>query len=65
MARPEVTRHLVGSERTTAPYVTPAKLMIVPVLEEVVVVHKQLAFKKELPIWRRAEAGAVEVPVSL
>jgi stress response protein YsnF len=39
--------------------------MIVPVLEEVVVVQKQLAFKKELPIWRRAEAEAVEVPVSL
>jgi stress response protein YsnF len=65
MARPEVARHLVGSERTTAPYVTPAELMIVPVLEEVLVVQKQLAFKEELPIWRRAETGAVEVPVSL
>lgn len=65
MARPEVARHLVSSERTTAPYVTPAELMIVPVLEEVVLVQKQLAFKKELPIWQRAETEAVEVPVSL
>ena len=64
MARPEVARHLVGSERTTAPYVTPAELMIVPVLDEVVV-QKQLVLKEELHIRRRAETEAVEVPVSL
>ena len=65
MARPEVAKHLVGSERTTTPYVTPAKLMIVPVLEEVVVVQKQLVLKEELHIRRRAETETVEVPVSL
>jgi hypothetical protein len=35
------------------------------VLEEVFVVQKQLVLKEELPIWRRAETGAVKVPVSL
>jgi len=64
MARPEVTRHLVGSERTTAPYVTPAKLIILPVPEEVVV-QKQLLLKEKLHVRRRVETEAVEVPVSL
>ena len=39
--------------------------MIVPVLEEVLVVQKQLVLKEELHIRRRVETEAVEVPVSL
>jgi stress response protein YsnF len=54
---------VVGSERTTALYVTPAKLMIVPAPEEVLV-QKQLVPKEELHVQRQLETEAVEVPVA-
>jgi stress response protein YsnF len=40
-------------------------IMIVPVLEEILVVRKQLVLKEELHIRRRVEIEAVPVPVTL
>jgi hypothetical protein len=59
MARPGVARHLVGSEPTTTLYVTPAKLMIVLVLKEVLVVQKQLVPKEELHVQQQLETKAL------
>jgi stress response protein YsnF len=39
--------------------------MIVPVLEEILVVRRQLVLKEELHIQRRVETEAVQVPVTL
>jgi stress response protein YsnF len=39
--------------------------MIVPVLEEILVVRRQLVLKEELHIRRRVETEAVQVPVTL
>ena len=50
----------------TAPEIrTEGDLTIVPVLEEVLVVTKQLVLKGELHIRRRVETETVEVPVTL
>ncbi len=40
-------------------------LLIVPVVEEVLVVEKRLVLKEELHIRRRVETESVEVPVEL
>ena len=62
----EVTRVPVGREVTTAPSVrTEDDMVIVPVLEEVLVVEKRLVLKEELHIRRQATQETVEVPVTL
>ncbi|MEZ0167895.1 YsnF/AvaK domain-containing protein [Microvirga sp. TS319] len=62
----EVTRVPVDKVVDTAPEIrTEGDVTIVPVLEEVLVVTKQLVLKEELHVRRRVESEAVEVPVSL
>ena len=62
----KVTRVPIDPVVDVAPAVrTENDVVIVPVLEEVVVVQKQLVPKEELHIRRRVETEAVEVPVSL
>jgi stress response protein YsnF len=62
----EVTRVPVDQVVDAAPKIrTEGDLTIVPVLEEVLVVTKQLVLKEELHIRRRVETETVEVPVSL
>jgi stress response protein YsnF len=62
----EVTRVPVDKVVETAPETrTEGDLTIVPVLEEVLVVTKQLVLKEELHIRRRVETETVEVPVTL
>ena len=62
----EVTRVPIDRVVDVAPAVrTENDVVIVPVLEEVLVVQKQLVLKEELHIRRRVETEAVEVPVSL
>jgi len=62
----EVTRVPVDQVVDTAPEIrTEGDVTIVPVLEEVLVVTKQLFLKEELHIRRRVETETVEVPVSL
>jgi stress response protein YsnF len=62
----EVTRVAIDKVVDTAPEIrTEGDLTIVPVLEEVLVVTKQLVLKEELHIRRRVETEIVEVPVSL
>lgn len=62
----EVTRMPVDEVVDTAPEIrTEGDVTIVPVLEEVLVVTKQLVLKEELHVRRRVESEAVEVPVSL
>jgi stress response protein YsnF len=62
----EVTRVPIDKMVETAPEIrTEGDLTIVPVLEEVLVVTKQLVLKEELHIRRRVETETVEVPVSL
>jgi len=62
----EVTRMPVDKVVDTAPEIkTEGDVTIVPVLEEVLVVTKQLVLKEELHIRRRVETEAVEVPISL
>ena len=62
----EVTRVPVDQVVETAPEIrTEGDVTIVPVLEEVLVVTKQLVLKEELHIRRRVETETVEVPVSL
>ena len=61
----EVTRVPIDKVVDTAPEIrTEGNLTIVPVLEEVLVVTKQLVLKEELHIRRRVEAEAVELPVT-
>ena len=60
----EVTRVPIDKVVDTAPVIrTEGDLTIVPVLEEVLVVTKQLVLKEELHIRRRVETEAVEVPI--
>jgi stress response protein YsnF len=62
----EVTRVPIDKAVDTAPKIrTEGDVTIVPVLEEVLVVTKQLVLKEELHIRRRVETETVEVPVSL
>ena len=62
----EVTRVHVGREVTTAPEVrTEGDVVIVPVLEEVLVVEKRLVLKEELHIRRHVSKEIVEVPITL
>jgi stress response protein YsnF len=62
----EVTRVPVHKVVEAAPEIrTEGNVTIVPVLEEVLVVTKQLVLKGELHIRRRVETETVEVPVSL
>src|SRR5918998_4791718 len=62
----EVTRVPIDQVVDVAPAVrTENDVVIVPVLEEILVVQKQLVLKEELHIRRRVETEAVEVPVSL
>ena len=62
----EVTRVPIDKVVDTAPEIrTDGDVTIVPVLEEVLVVTKQLVLKEELHIRRRIETETVEVPVTL
>ena len=62
----EVTRVPVGREVGTAPAVrTEGDVVIVPVLEEILVVEKRLVLKEELHIRRQATQETVAVPVTL
>jgi uncharacterized protein (TIGR02271 family) len=62
----EVTRVPVGREVETAPAVrTDGDVVIVPILEEVLVVEKRLVLKEELHIRRQVNHEDVEVPVTL
>ena len=62
----EVTRVPVDKVVEAAPEIrTEGDVTIVPVLEEVLVVTKQLVLKEELHIRRRVETETVEVPVTL
>jgi stress response protein YsnF len=62
----EVTRVPVGRVVTQAPETrTEDGLTIVPVLEEVLYVEKQLVLKEELHIRRKISTETVSVPVSL
>jgi uncharacterized protein (TIGR02271 family) len=64
--RIEVTRVPVGREVDEAPSVrTEGDVVIVPVLEEVLVVEKRLVLKEELHIRRHVTHENVEVPVTL
>ena len=62
----EVTRVAVGREVDIAPEVrTEDGVVIVPVLEEVLVVEKRLFLKEELHIRRSVTPEEVEVPITL
>ncbi|MBB3019485.1 uncharacterized protein (TIGR02271 family) [Microvirga lupini] len=62
----EVTRVPIDKVVEAAPEIrTDGDVTIVPVLEEVLVVTKQLVLKEELHIRRRIETETVEVPVTL
>ncbi len=62
----EVTRVPIGRVVDTAPEIrTDGDVTIVPVLEEVLVVTKQLVLKEELHIRRSIETETVEMPVTL
>ena len=64
--RIEVTRVPVGKEIDEAPSVrTEGDVVIVPVIEEVLVVEKRLVLKEELHIRRHVTHENVEVPVTL
>ena len=61
----EVTRVPIDKVVDMAPEIrTEGNLTIVPVLEEVLVVTKQLVLKEELHIRRRVKTEAVEVPIT-
>jgi uncharacterized protein (TIGR02271 family) len=62
----DVLRVPIDREVATAPTVrTEGDVIIVPVLEEVIVVEKRLVLKEELHIRRRTRNEAIAVPVSL
>ncbi|EIM30390.1 YsnF/AvaK domain-containing protein [Microvirga lotononidis] len=62
----EVTRVPIDRVVETAPEIrTEGDVTIVPILEEVLIVTKQLVLKEELHIRRRIETESVEVPVTL
>ena len=62
----DVTRVAVGRQVDAVPEVrTEGDVVIVPVVEEILVVEKRLVLKEELHIRRRVETESVEVPVEL
>ena len=62
----EVTRVPIDQVVEAVPEIrTEGDLMIVPVVEEVVVIEKRLVLKEEIHIRRTAQTEAVEVPVTL
>jgi len=62
----EVTRVPVGREVNTAPQVrTEDDVVIIPVLEEVLIVEKRLVLKEELHIRRSVTRENIEVPIAL
>jgi uncharacterized protein (TIGR02271 family) len=62
----EVTRVSVGKEITATPAVrTEGDVVIVPVVEEILVLEKRLVLKEELHIRHYARKENVEVPVTL
>jgi uncharacterized protein (TIGR02271 family) len=62
----EVTRVPIGREVSAAPAVrTEDGVVIVPVMEEIVIVEKRLVLKEELHIRRQVTQENVEVPVTL
>jgi stress response protein YsnF len=63
----EVTRVAIGKVVDTIPAVRDAGdgVLIVPVIEEILVVEKKLVLKEELHIRRRTETETVETPVTL
>jgi stress response protein YsnF len=62
----KVTRVPIDKVVETAPEIrTEGDVTIVPVLEEVLVVTKQLLLKEELHIRRRVESETVEMPFTL
>ena len=62
----EVTRVPVGEELKSIPEQrTEGDVLIIPVVEEVLVVEKRLVLKEELHIRRRTTREDVEVPVTL
>jgi uncharacterized protein (TIGR02271 family) len=62
----EVTRVPIDREVEAAPSVrTEGDVMIVPILEEVLVVEKRLVLKEEVHIRRHSVEETVEVPVTL
>jgi uncharacterized protein (TIGR02271 family) len=64
--RVDVTRVPIDREVEAAPSVrTEGDVVIVPVLEEVLVVEKRLVLKEELHIRRHVTHDSVEVPVTL
>ena len=64
--RVEVTRVPIDQEVSAPPAVrTEGDVVIVPVLEEVLVVEKRLVLKEELHVRRRRTQESVEVPVTL
>ena len=64
--RVEVTRVPVNLPVKEAPTVrTVDGVTIVPVLEEIMIIEKQLILKEELHIHRRVTTEKIEVPVSL
>jgi uncharacterized protein (TIGR02271 family) len=64
--RVEVSRVVIGREVESVPEVrTENGVLIVPVLEEVLVVQKRLVLKEELHIRRTVASEDVEVPITL
>ena len=64
--RVEVSRVVIGREVESVPEVrTENGALIVPVLEEVLVVQKRLVLKEELHIRRTVASEDVEVPITL
>src|SRR4051812_17449905 len=62
----EVTRVPVGKELESIPEQrTEGDVLIIPIVEEVLVVEKRLVLKEELHIRRRITREDVEVPVTL
>jgi uncharacterized protein (TIGR02271 family) len=62
----EVTRVRVGREVDAAPLVrTEDGVVIIPILEEVLVVEKRLVLKEELHIRRSVTREDIEVPITL
>jgi len=62
----EVTRVPIGKELQTLPEQrTEGDVLIIPVVEEILVVEKRLVLKEEIHIRRRTTREDVEVPVTL
>ena len=64
--RVEVSRVSIDREVQTAPAVrTEGDALIIPVLEEVLVVEKRLVLKEELHVRRLVSEESVEIPVTV